>query len=633
MSTLLRLVLVLWLSAALTAANSSSSPSSPPPLPVNDAVSSPFGPAFFSADSALQPPVRLPTTLSGRVFDADADDENDVENDDEFLLGLDAVQQLLDRGSSPPPSYSGPPLRSPPGFRSHSILLPSSSVRRRPYYSSSSSSSSSLLSSPPSSLASHHYHPTPPSPPPYSPPVVPPYPSLPTGLSLVSSVIDASVTVSFDSLQKVVQVSLFSLFLAYVSVSPRSLPPSLYNSSFQENVLLLSLLYLGALLSFACVFDPQFSDVNVFISTFYASFFFAYPLLFAVELLLTTAVRLLVFAVLEPRVFALCPAVPSVLLPWSLSKSTYRPSESTTLTCELLTSLLLCPLVEESAKLLVARLSFRSAPPPIIVGLPRDSRPGAAAAAAAAVLPVHPPSSPSVNPYVCSLLASTLGLKLADATRRVLVYTRPGDADKRVYALLRGINPVQELCGALSALAWARGELLEGNLDGGSDGIGGSGSGGGSTASYHLPHRTTFWKAVGPAALFHAAAVWRGKKPISKWGSSTPWAELQIGRWSGGPAEDTASLQVVLGKMAKSLLWSYWLFKCFGHCFKQYFVISRLALKRATRYKGHEDKFVAELNVDRILLNEKEAAASLFRVADVFKRDHGSSSGSGRRFV
>jgi hypothetical protein len=66
----------------------------------------------------------------------------------------------------------------------------------------------------------------------------------------------------------------------------------------------------------------------------------------------------------------------------------------------------------------------------------------------------------NVNPYVSSMLAVSLGLKWADSIRRVCMYTKGHDEHKNMYALLRGLFPVQELCGCMTALGLARRDVL-----------------------------------------------------------------------------------------------------------------------------------------------------------------------------
>lgn len=92
----------------------------------------------------------------------------------------------------------------------------------------------------------------------------------------------------------------------------------------------------------------------------------------------------------------------------------------------------------------------------------------------------------SANQFVTNMLTISIALKLADAARRILLYTKATDANKGFYAICRGIFPIQELCGAIIAIALAKRDLL--GMD--------------------IPR----WKMLAPAIVVHAMANFRGKK-------------------------------------------------------------------------------------------------------------------------
>jgi len=96
------------------------------------------------------------------------------------------------------------------------------------------------------------------------------------------------------------------------------------------------------------------------------------------------------------------------------------------------------------------------------------------------------PDCMNANRYVTHMLAASLGLKLADAGRRILMYTKPTDDYKSFYAVCRGLFPIQELCGTITALSLAKRDLL----------------------GVDIP----FWKVVGPAVVIHGMANFRGMK-------------------------------------------------------------------------------------------------------------------------
>ena len=90
------------------------------------------------------------------------------------------------------------------------------------------------------------------------------------------------------------------------------------------------------------------------------------------------------------------------------------------------------------------------------------------------------------------MLAASLGLKLFDITRRILMYTKETDDYKHIYAVLRGTYPIHELCGTMTIILLARRDVLGVNL--------------------------SMWKILGPAVFIHAMANFRGMK-VSNVGS------------------------------------------------------------------------------------------------------------------
>lgn len=97
-----------------------------------------------------------------------------------------------------------------------------------------------------------------------------------------------------------------------------------------------------------------------------------------------------------------------------------------------------------------------------------------------------PGSVINVNHYVSGMLAVSLGMKLADAIRRICMYTKVGDVNKGFYAFCRGIFPIHELCGTVTALGLARRDVLG--------------------------QRMPLWKLLLPAAIIHGMANFRGMK-------------------------------------------------------------------------------------------------------------------------
>jgi hypothetical protein len=91
-----------------------------------------------------------------------------------------------------------------------------------------------------------------------------------------------------------------------------------------------------------------------------------------------------------------------------------------------------------------------------------------------------------VNHYVSNMLAVSLGLKLADSIRRVCMYTKESHSDKSFYALFRGVFPIHELCGTVTALGLAKRDILG--------------------------QKMPMWKLLLPAVIIHGMANFRGMK-------------------------------------------------------------------------------------------------------------------------
>ena len=137
---------------------------------------------------------------------------------------------------------------------------------------------------------------------------------------------------------------------------------------------------------------------------------------------------------------------------------------------------------------------------------------------------------------------------------------------------------------------------------------------------------TPLWKILGPAVFIHGMANFRGMKPIFKWGSSTPWSEMQLYPWKVGT---NFTLKQLLSTSYAKIVWaskgplhnfamsSFYLtrvfyFQCtillrvFGFCVKNYYLIGRQAMKRVTTYSGKLYAFSAKLETDAMLKRAKE---------------------------
>lgn len=185
----------------------------------------------------------------------------------------------------------------------------------------------------------------------------------------------------------------------------------------------------------------------------------------------------------------------------------------------------------------------------------------------------------NINSYVTHMLAASIGLKLADNTRRILMYTKQKDTNQRFYALCRGLFPIHELCGTMTSLELAKKFVL----------------------GVDIPT----WRVLLPAIILHGTANFRGKKPIFKWNSSTPWSEMQLSL-NMMMMEDHSSLTQILKKSFAKLLWYVLLIRVFGYCVKNYYMIKRKAIKRTTTLAGKQSAVLAELAAAEMLKKQKD---------------------------
>lgn len=231
--------------------------------------------------------------------------------------------------------------------------------------------------------------------------------------------------------------------------------------------------------------------MNHLVRTFFTAATTGYVGTFLAEVVAATALKLAAFYHLEPKMHATCPEIPSIHLPWVWKESCtgYRPRLVTLLVADLAINCLASPLIEEGAKLLVYRWCSWVRPSPAAVayararaaveaqaeleaaglGMEEDDEDGSiaaaraaavAAAARAAAAPRRYRRPDTVHSTLVYMIAASLGLKAADNARRILLYTRPQDTSKAFFALARGLFPVQELCGAFTALNLARRDIL-----------------------------------------------------------------------------------------------------------------------------------------------------------------------------
>jgi hypothetical protein len=169
-----------------------------------------------------------------------------------------------------------------------------------------------------------------------------------------------------------------------------------------------------------------------------------------------------------------------------------------------------------------------------------------------------------VRTVVVYMLALTTGLKLADNTRRILLYTAPQLKHKDFFAVARSVYPVQELGGMLAALNLAKG-FFKG------DAVKGSEEDPDAKATTKKPrrHRGGFpYRSI----LLHAMATMRGMKPLFVWDSRRPWDEVQLQAWN---AVDSRSPGQLVAAGVLNFLWFAALYKYLQVVLKKYFTLSQ----------------------------------------------------------
>ncbi len=410
---------------------------------------------------------------------------------------------------------------------------------------------------------------------------------------------------SMASVLRVGSLVLLATGLAYLAVVPRNAPTQHYNYLFKTNLLLVSASMAWPLLLLGLMYNSQEININYLIRTFFTAATAGYVGAFVGEIVVATAVKLLAFYHLEPKMHATCPEIPSIHLPWVWKEDCtgYRPRLVTLLVADLTINCLASPVIEETVKLMCYRLCSwirpttalqeeereeqmmqRRNPSPgggggggagagLAEGAASSASAGVAASSSstmqrwrrrpvrsllAAILHVllapfsagpgkHRYRRPdTVHSTLVYMTAAALGLKAADNARRILMYTRPEDTSKPFFALARGFFPVHELCGAFTALNLVRRDILG--------------------------ERMSWLRLLAPAIILHSMANFRGMKPIFKWASSSPWTEMQLQALS---APDYATALQQIWKAVWGLVWFAVLARVLGYIMFRHYLLSK----------------------------------------------------------
>lgn len=400
------------------------------------------------------------------------------------------------------------------------------------------------------------------------------------------TVMESKPHITFDSIQKMSFWMLGICVMSYCAVSPRTLAKVEYNKIFKQNVQLVLLSFAVPFVSCLLTLDMKQNDVNSLISTFYASLTLGYTAAFLLEVVVTTIIRLAVFYIWEPSIFALTPDVPLIILPWTLREQNYRPKRITLFAADFAATCVAAPIIEEYMKMKIVQISTRlprNFVSKTIVKQESSSKKKRSKKRNKVVLEeIQLPSDQTpvtnINSYFSHMLVASLGLKVCDTTRRILMYTKGGHEHKSFYAFFRGFYPVQELCGAMTALEMAKKDVLGLN--------------------------TSTWRMILPAVIIHGLANLKGMKPFFKWNSAAPWSEIQMSPWYIDI--EGMSLSQSMSKLLPKLTWYIILARVIGYVMKNYFMIGRKAVKRTTTFAGKNSAFTAELETSELLKRAKK---------------------------
>lgn len=383
-----------------------------------------------------------------------------------------------------------------------------------------------------------------------------------------------------DTVLKVSGLIILGTFLSYMSVSPRTLPLVEYNSEYKASLLRITSAAVWPCVLLAIVYRGKDANINRVIDTLTTSIIVGYPVLCIIEAILATLIRLIIIKICEPDAFKLCPRVPALLLPWRLTSEGYFPSRVTLVLFSACNNCIMAPIIEElfKAHILIQALkkntntkdrlnndirkseNLQSS----IAPLPPISNPDAhsqsenkndviiadrsnlAPLAQQRYLEIVSKKWVTIRTYVIFMLAASLGLKIVDNTRRILLYSHPYQRHKSFFAVARSFFPVQELCGAMTALALGRRDLIG--------------------------HKVSIFEAVRPAIFLHVMASLRGVKPMFVWNSHRPWDEIQLQAWNA--ADNSAPQQLFLSG-AMNMLWFIVIIKSLTNVVQQFVIYSR----------------------------------------------------------
>ena len=349
--------------------------------------------------------------------------------------------------------------------------------------------------------------------------------------------------------------------LAFCSVSrPQDLSNAAYNLRYKATLGRILLCFAPSALLFLVIYSPHRATPGDAARAFHSAFFPAFAGCAACEVLVSSAVWYYVLERLEPAALDVVRSLDDCPVRFAhvLKNARVPIKRRTQILSECLVSCLAAPLLEESAKLWACRRAraLKEAAP----GQGRrrakmrrkqlgDFGSGSLDDFGALDEPPH------VHCYLTHCLAAAVGFKFVDAARRVCVYTRPRHPQKTFFAVIRGVVPIHELCGALTASRLARRDAAAAFNRRKPRGV----------RRKRVPSPLN---VIAPAAVLRALANFRGCKPVFIWNANQPWVELQLQAWN---QPDDATWDRVLMKSVASFGWWIMLARVLAYACSDYY--------------------------------------------------------------
>ena len=141
----------------------------------------------------------------------------------------------------------------------------------------------------------------------------------------------------------------------------------------------------------------------------------------------------------DRQAFNLCPRIPAIFLPWKLSENHFFPKHVTLVLFSVLDSCLFSPIVEESFKLFSLKLLLRKKMKKInskkttvlTTGNVAENVPQASN-----IFEEH-----SLKSYMVVMISISIGMKVADNIRRIVLYSHANQKHRMFFAIARSFFP------------------------------------------------------------------------------------------------------------------------------------------------------------------------------------------------